>query len=78
MKVSSSAGDLEVYIEDKVQIAGDSVLLNAEMGVWHFQVYLSPGDFRLFFSLIFSGTVLRHLIILLFQYIFGHSRSKDA
>jgi len=78
MKVSSSAGDLEVYIEDKVQIAGDTVLLNAEMGVWHFQVYISPGDFRFFLSLIFSGTVLRHLITLLFQYIFGYSRSKDS
>jgi len=78
MKVSSSAGDLEVYIEDKVQIAGDSVLLNAEVGVWHFQVYISPGDFRFFLSLIFSGTVLRHFITLLFQYIFGDIRSKDA
>ena len=78
MKVSSSAGDLEVYIEDKVQIAGDTVFLNAEMGVWHFQVYISPGDFKFFLSLIFSGTVLKHLITLLFQYIFGHSRSKDA
>jgi len=78
MKVSSSAGDLEVFIEDKVLIVGDTVLLNAEMGVWHFQVYISPGDFRFFLSLIFSGTVLRHLITLLFQYIFGHSRNKDA
>lgn len=78
MKVSSSAGDLEVHIEDKVQIAGDNVLLNAEMGVWHFQVYISPGDFRFFLSLIFSGTVVRHLITLLFKYIFGHIRSKDA
>lgn len=78
MKVSSSAGDLEVYIEDKVKIVGDTVLLNAEMGVWHFQVYISPEDFRFFFSLIFSRTVLRHLIILLFKYIFGHSRSRDA
>lgn len=70
MKVSSSAGDMEVFIKDKAIIVEDAVLLNAEMGVWQFQIYLSPGDFRLFFSLIFSRAVLTFLIKSLFQYIF--------
>ncbi len=70
MKISSSAGDMEVFIKDKAIIVEDAVLLNAEMGVWQFQIYLSPGDFRLFFSLIFSRAVLTFLIKSLFQYIF--------
>ena len=70
MKVSSTAGDLDVFIKDKARIVGDTVLLNAEMGVWQFQIYLSPGDFRLFFSLIFSRAVLTFLIKQPFLYIF--------
>jgi hypothetical protein len=70
VKISSSAGDMEVFIKDKAIIVEDAVLLNAEMGVWQFQIYLSPGDFRLFFSLIFSRAVLTFLIKSLFQYIF--------
>ncbi|TFG74713.1 MAG: hypothetical protein E4H21_10350 [Thermodesulfobacteriales bacterium] len=70
MKVSSTAGDLDVSIKDNARIVGDTVLLNAEMGVWQFQIYLSPGDFRFFFSLIFSSTVLLFLIKQPFLYIF--------
>ncbi|MFA9408966.1 MAG: hypothetical protein ACERKJ_09040 [Candidatus Dadabacteria bacterium] len=70
MKVSSTAGDLDVSIKDNARIVGDTVLLNAEMGVWQFQIYLSPGDFRFFFSLIFSRTVLLFLIKQPFLYIF--------
>ena len=70
MKVSSSAGDMEVLIKDKAIIVKDAVLLNAEMGVWQFQIYLRPRDFRFFFSLIFSSPVLLFLIKLPFQYIF--------
>ena len=70
MKVSSTAGDLDVFIKDNARIVGDTVLLNAEMGVWQFQIYLSPGDFRFFFSLIFSSTVLTFLIKQPFLYIF--------
>jgi len=70
VKVSSTAGDLDVFIKDNARIVGDTVLLNAEMGVWQFQIYLSPGDFKFFFSLIFSSTVLPFLIKLPFQYIF--------
>ena len=70
MKVASSAGDLEVFIKDKARIVEDTVLLNAEMGVWQFQIYLSPGDFRFFFSLIFSRTVLLFLVRQPFLYIF--------
>lgn len=69
MKVSSTAGDLDVSIKDNARIVGDTVLLNAEMGVWQFQIYLSPGDFRFFFSLIFSRTVLLFLIKQPFLYI---------
>ncbi len=70
MKISSSAGDMKVFIKDKALIVEDTVLLNAEMGVWQFQIYLSPGDFRFFFSLIFSRTVLPFLIKQSFLYIF--------
>ena len=70
MKVSSSAGDMEVFIKDKAIIVKDSVLLNAEMGVWQFQIYLSPGDIRFFLSLIFSSPVLAFLIKQPFLYIF--------
>ncbi|MCK5392219.1 MAG: hypothetical protein KAJ31_07305 [Deltaproteobacteria bacterium] len=70
MKVSSTAGDLDVFIKDKARIVGDTVLLNAEMGVWQFQIYLNPGDFRFFFSLIFSRAVLTFLIKQPFLYIF--------
>jgi hypothetical protein len=70
VKVSSTAGDLDVSIKDNARIVGDTVLLNAEMGVWQFQIYLSPGDFRFFFSLIFSRTVLLFLIKQPFLYIF--------
>ena len=70
MKVSSSAGDMEIFIKDKAIIVKDTVILNAEMGVWQFQIYLSPGDIRFFFSLIFSFPVLLFLIKLPFQYIF--------
>jgi len=70
VKVASSAGDLEVFIKDKARIVEDTVLLNAEMGVWQFQIYLSAGDFRFFFSLIFSSTVLLFLIKQPFLYIF--------
>ena len=70
MKVSSTAGDLDVSIKDNARIVGDTILLNAEMGVWQFQIYLSPGDFRFFFSLIFSRTVLLFLIKQPFLYIF--------
>jgi len=69
VKVSSTAGDLDVSIKDNARIVGDTVLLNAEMGVWQFQIYLSPGDFRFFFSLIFSRTVLLFLIKQPFLYI---------
>ena len=78
MKVSSSAGDLEIFIEDKAQIIEDTVLLNAEMGVWKFRIYLSPGDFRFFFSLIFSRAVLTFLIKQLFLHISGHSKNKET
>ena len=70
MKVSSSAGDMEILVKDKAIIVKDTVILNAEMGVWQFQIYLSPGDFRFFFSLIFSSPVLLFLMKLPFQCIF--------
>ncbi len=70
MKISSSAGDMEVFIKNMPKVVEDTVLLNAEMGVWQFQIYLSPGDFRLFFSLIFSSAVLLFLIKQPFLYIF--------
>lgn len=78
MKVSSSAGDLEVSIQDKAQITEDALLLNAEMGVWQFRIYLNPGDFRFFFSLIFSRAVLTFLIKQLLCYMFRHSRNKET
>ena len=70
MKVSSSAGDMEVFIKNTPKIVKDAVLLNGEMGVWQFQIYLSPGDFRFFFSLIFNSAVLSFLIKQPFLYIF--------
>ncbi len=78
MKVSSTAGDLDVFIKDKALIVEDTVLLNAEMGVWQFQIYLSPGDFRFFFSLIFSRTVLPFLLKLPFLYIFEKLKNKET
>ena len=36
MKVSSSAGDMEIFIKDKAIIVKDTVILNAEMGVSQF------------------------------------------
>ena len=74
MKVSSSAGDMDVLIKDQAIVVKDAVILNAEMGVWQFQIYLSPSDFRFFFSLIFSSPVLLFLIKLPFQYIFSQTK----
>jgi hypothetical protein len=34
VKVSSSAGDMEVFIKYKAVIVEDTILLNAEIGVW--------------------------------------------
>ncbi len=78
MKISSTAGELEVIIKDEAKIVDDTILLHAQMGVWNVQIYLGPGDFRFFFSFLFSRTVLTYLIKLLYRFIFRHGNNKQT
>lgn len=66
MKVSSPAGDLEVFISDFV-IEEDSVVFDAAVGVWQIRIHLGPGDFKFFLSVFFRLKVLLFLFKQLFR-----------
>ena len=70
MKVTSPAGELEVAITG-TSVEGESVVLNADIGVWAVRVFLGPRDFRFFFSMLFRADVL---LLLLKQLIPFRSR----
>jgi hypothetical protein len=66
MKVSTTAGDFEILIED-ASVEGDFVVLKGKMGVWDSKVYLSPDDLRLFTSIMLRPSVLPFLLKLPFR-----------
>jgi len=72
MKVTSPAGELEVAITG-TSVEGESVVLNADIGVWDVRVFLGPCDFRFFFSMLFRTDVL---LLLLKQLIPFRSRQS--
>ncbi len=61
MKVTSPAGELEVAITG-TSVEGESVVLNADIGVWEVKVLIEPADFRFFFSMLFRADVLLMLL----------------
>jgi hypothetical protein len=65
MKITSPAGELNVIIRDTL-VENDTVVVNAEVGVWEVRIHLGPRDFRFFFSLLFRRDVLLLLIKQLF------------
>ncbi len=61
MKVSSPAGDLDVFISNFV-IEEDSVVFDAAVGVWQIRIHLGLGDFKFFLSVLFRMKVLLFLL----------------
>lgn len=61
MKIVSPAGELEVIV-GKTAIEGDSVVVDAGVGIWQIKVHLGPEDFRFFLSLFFKPEVLYLLL----------------
>ena len=61
MKVESPAGELEVHITG-TSVEGESIALDADLGVWDIKVFIGPHDFRLFFSLLLRADVLLLLL----------------
>jgi hypothetical protein len=61
MKVESPAGELEVHITG-TSVEGESIVLDADLGVWDIKVFIGPGDFRLFFSVLLRADVLLLLL----------------
>lgn len=66
MKVASPAGELDVVIGE-TSIEGGSVVVNAGVGIWDVKIYLEPGDFRFFLSVLFKPGVLILLLRRLFR-----------
>lgn len=66
MKISSPAGELEVFISDFV-IEKDSVVFDAAVGVWQIRIHLGLGDFKFFLSVLFRLKVLLFLLRQLFR-----------
>lgn len=66
MKVASPAGELDVVIGE-TSIEGGSVVVNAGVGIWDVKIYLGPGDFRFFLSVLFKPGVLILLLKRLFR-----------
>ncbi|HML94662.1 MAG TPA: hypothetical protein PKC29_04440 [Thermodesulfobacteriota bacterium] len=61
MKIESPAGELEVHITG-VSVEGESIVLDADLGVWDIRVFVGPRDFRLFFSVLFRRDVILLLL----------------
>lgn len=66
MKVASPAGELDVVIGE-TSIEGGSVVVNAGVGLWEVKIYLGPGDFKFFLSVLFKPEVLILLLKRLFR-----------
>lgn len=66
MKVTSPAGELDVIIGE-TSIEGGSVVVNAGVGLWEVKIYLGPGDFKFFLSVLFKPGVLILLLKRLFR-----------
>ncbi|HSC35906.1 MAG TPA: hypothetical protein VLG45_11575 [Thermodesulfobacteriota bacterium] len=66
MKVASPAGELDVVIGE-TSIEGGSVVVNAGVGLWEVKIYLGPGDFKFFLSVLFKREVLILLLKRLFR-----------
>ncbi len=66
MKVTSPAGELDVVI-GATSIEGGSVVVNAGVGLWEIKIYLGPGDFKFFLSVLFKPEVLILLLKRLFR-----------
>ncbi|MCL4245841.1 MAG: hypothetical protein KJ002_12050 [Candidatus Dadabacteria bacterium] len=61
MKIESPAGELNVNITGS-SVEGESIVLDADLGVWDIKVFVGPGDFRLFFSVLLRADVLLLLL----------------
>ncbi len=65
MRVSSPAGELDVIVGE-TSVEGESVAVNASVGLWAIRVYLGPEDFKFFLSVFFKPRVLILLLRRLF------------
>lgn len=61
MKIESPAGELEVHITG-TSVEGESIVLDADLGVWDIRVFIGPRDFGLFFSVLLRKEVLLLLL----------------
>ena len=73
MKVTSPAGELDVIIGE-TSVEGGSVVVYAGVGLWEVKIYLGPGDFKFFLSILFRPGVLILLLRRLLQSAFGKSK----
>ncbi|HEX3036927.1 MAG TPA: hypothetical protein VHT73_17710 [Thermodesulfobacteriota bacterium] len=71
MRVTTTAGDFEILLEDAT-VEGDYIVLKGKMGVWDSKTYLSAGELWLFTSLFLRPSVLLFLLKLPFRSLFGH------
>lgn len=65
MRVSSPAGELDVIVGE-TSVEGESVVVNASVGLWEIKVYLGLEDFKFFLSVFFKPRVLILLLRRLF------------
>ena len=61
MKVSTTAGDFEISIED-ASVEGDFVVLKGKMGVWDSKTYLSVGDLWFLTTILLRPSVMSLLL----------------
>jgi hypothetical protein len=57
MKVTSPADELEVSITG-ASVEGESVVFDADIGVWVVRISVEPRDLRFFLSMLFRADVL--------------------
>jgi hypothetical protein len=70
LKVSGPAGDFDIVIKD-AGTEGDFLVLQGQMGVWDSKIYLSPGDIRLFVSILIRPSILLFLLKLPLRFLKG-------
>ena len=70
MRVSTTAGDFEILLQDAT-VEGDHIVLKGKMGIWDSKTYLSASELWLFTSLFLRPSVLLFLLKLPFRSLFG-------
>ncbi len=77
MKVYSTSGAFDIVIK-VASIEKNFIVINAQMGVWDSNVYLSPEDFRILFSFLLRPSFILYLLKLSFLLILGRKMKNNA